>query len=332
MSTGLVLWDSARTAIEQARSIDEVKDIRDRAEALRLYAKQAGETLEVQNSVAEIKIRAERRAGELLKDMDKAQGRRTDLLTSSQPVTMLGQPPTLSEVGITRMQSSRWQRMAEIPEPEFEEHIARTKAANEELTSASVQRFAKDLERQERRAEILEAAAERPLDPPAPPYGLIYADPPWRYEHVKTESRAIENQYPTMALEDICALPVSGVTDNDCVLFLWATNPKLEEAIQVINAWGFTYRTNMVWVKDKIGMGYYARQQHELLLIATKGQPGAPMPEDRQSSVIEAPRTEHSKKPLEFYDLLERLYPAAKKVELFARNTRDGWAVWGNQI
>lgn len=201
-----------------------------------------------------------------------------------------------------------------------------------ELTIPEAKREHQHRERQERRAEILEAAKDTPLAPPAPPYTLIYADPPWRYEHVRTESRAIENQYPTMALEDICALPVQDIADEDCVLFLWATNPKLAEAMDVIRAWGFTYRTNMVWVKDKIGMGYYARQQHELLLVAVKGAPGAPMPEDRQSSVIEAPRTEHSRKPDEFYTLIERLYPLSKKVELFARAPREGWAAWGNQL
>ena len=201
-----------------------------------------------------------------------------------------------------------------------------------ELTIPEAKREHQHRERQERRAEILEAVKDTPLAPPEPPYTLIYADPPWRYEHVRTERRAIENQYPTMALDDNCALPVQDIADEDCVLFLWATNPKLAEAMDVIRAWGFTYRTNMVWVKDKIGMGYYARQQHELLLVAVKGAPGALMPEDRQSSVIEAPRTEHSRKPDEFYALIERLYPLSKKVELFARAPREGWAAWGNQL
>ena len=82
---------------------------------------------------------------------------------------------------------------------------------------------------------------------------MIYADPPWRYEHVKTESRAIENQYPTMDLDAICALPVRDIATDDSVLFLWATSPKLAEAMRVIDAWGFTYRTCMAWVKEKIG-------------------------------------------------------------------------------
>lgn len=162
-------------------------------------------------------------------------------------------------------------------------------------------------------------------------FPFVYADPPWRYEHVKTNNRAIENHYPTMDLDEICALSVHEITTDDCVLFLWATSPKLEESMQVINSWGFTYRTCMVWDKEKIGMGYYARQQHELLLIATKGSPPVPTPESRPPSVVRCARGEHSAKPEIFYELIERMYPDFRKVELFARNRRDGWQVWGNQ-
>jgi N6-adenosine-specific RNA methylase IME4 len=85
-------------------------------------------------------------------------------------------------------------------------------------------------------------------------------------------------------------------------------------------------------VKDKIGMGYYARQRHELLLVATKGAPGVPMPEDRYDSVIEAPRGQHSEKPHIVYDMLEAMYPTFRKLELFARNSRDTWHSWGNEV
>jgi N6-adenosine-specific RNA methylase IME4/DNA-binding CsgD family transcriptional regulator len=163
-------------------------------------------------------------------------------------------------------------------------------------------------------------------------YPLIYADPPWRYEHVLTENRAIENHYPTMSLDDICALPVSELAHKDAVLFLWATSPKLAEAMRVVEAWGFTYRTCMVWVKDKIGMGRYARQQHELLLIAARGALPVPEPGDRVPSVVYADRTQHSAKPTEFYEIIEAMYPEyANRIELFSRAPREGWAGWGNQ-
>lgn len=163
-------------------------------------------------------------------------------------------------------------------------------------------------------------------------YSIIYADPPWRYDFSKDSNDSIEHHYPTMSIEEICDLPINEIAYDDCVLFLWATNPKLEEAMQVINAWGFKYRTNMVWVKNSIGLGYYARQQHELLLIATKGNLPTPDPSDRISSVIESPREEHSKKPDVVYEIIEKMYPKYNKIELFARSRRDGWFVWGNQI
>jgi N6-adenosine-specific RNA methylase IME4 len=184
-------------------------------------------------------------------------------------------------------------------------------------------------DRIERVAQI--SSGNSPLTGELGRFPVIYGDPPWRYEHVKTESRAIENQYPTMDLEEICALPVREIATDDAILFLWATSPKLAESMRVIDAWGFTYRTCMAWVKDKIGMGYYARQRHELLLIAAKGSLPVPLPANRPDSVIESPLGEHSAKPAVFAELIERMYPEHKRIELFCRSPRAGWAAWGNQ-
>ena len=167
---------------------------------------------------------------------------------------------------------------------------------------------------------------------PADKYGVIYADPPWRYESgIGSPSRNIENHYPTMALDDICALPVADIAAADSLLYLWTPPPLLLQATEVIDAWGFTYRTSMVWVKHAIGMGYYARQRHELLLIAKRGSPPHPLPADRPDSVIEAPRGKHSAKPDAVYGILDRAYPGAPKIELFSRSPREGWAAWGNE-
>jgi N6-adenosine-specific RNA methylase IME4 len=158
-------------------------------------------------------------------------------------------------------------------------------------------------------------------------YSVIYADPPWQYEHVKTESRAIENHYPTMTLEEIKNVEVPAA--ESAILFLWATSPKLAEAIAVIDAWGFTYRTCAVWDKEKMGMGYYFRQQHELLLVASRGKFPAPGEDARDRSVFRQAREWHSKKPAYFAELIERMYPGYEKIELFCRNPREGWALWG---
>ena len=164
-------------------------------------------------------------------------------------------------------------------------------------------------------------------------YPITYADPPWRYENppIGASNRSIEAHYKTMTLEEICAHPVADIAADDALLYLWATSPKFCECMQVITAWGFEYRTNMVWVKDKIGTGYHARAQHELLLIARRGNIPPPLPGTQSSSVIFADRGEHSVKPDVFYELNEGLYPGVGKIELFARSRRDGWEAWGNQ-
>lgn len=189
---------------------------------------------------------------------------------------------------------------------------------------------------EERRAERIGKIVEiskgnAPLGQIAERYPVIYADPPWRYEYIETESRAIENQYPTMTLDEIKALDLDSIALDDCVLFMWATSPKLAEAFEVLRAWGFEYRTCAVWDKQKIGMGYYFRQQHELLLVAVRGQPMTPAPANRPSSVLSFPRGEHSAKPVEVYELIEAMYPELPKLEMFCRSPRDGWGAWGNQ-
>jgi N6-adenosine-specific RNA methylase IME4 len=180
-----------------------------------------------------------------------------------------------------------------------------------------------------RQAQKKENLSASPQALPDGEFNIILADPPWRYEFSTSSNREIENQYPTMELEEICGLTIPAA--NDCVLFLWATSPKLLEALKVLSAWGFSYKTCMVWVKDKWGMGYYARQQHEILLIGTKGTPGVPDPANRPSSVIEAARGRHSEKPAAVYELIKIMFPGRRYLEMFSRRNRPGWETWGNE-
>ena len=216
-----------------------------------------------------------------------------------------------------------------MPEDRFEGMVGDWRGRVEQET----ERVTVNLLREGERAQRDDELAQREVSWPEGKHAVLYADPPWRYEHppIGASNRSIENHYPTMDLDEICALPVGEVAADDAVLFMWATAPKLAECFEVITAWGFTYRTCMVWVKDRIGMGYHARNQHEILLIAKRGQFAPPAPADRPSSVVNAPRGEHSAKPEVFYELIERMYPDAPKVELFARKQRDGWASFGNQ-
>jgi N6-adenosine-specific RNA methylase IME4 len=165
-------------------------------------------------------------------------------------------------------------------------------------------------------------------------YPIILADPPWQYEHQLLSSawKDTKNHYPTLTLEQICALPVAEIASENALLFLWVPAPKLAESFKVIEAWGFDYRTGLVWVKHAMGMGNYVRQKHEHLLIARRGEIPMPRDADRPASVFEAPRREHSRKPDQAYELIERMYPELPKIELFARHARPGWAAWGNEI
>jgi N6-adenosine-specific RNA methylase IME4 len=201
--------------------------------------------------------------------------------------------------------------------------------ASQEIRARNTE--ARRAERIERLANVSKGNAPLGLEQT---YPIILADPPWYFEaynEISGVERAAGNHYPTMALEEICALPVKGLATDSAALFLWTTAPHLQEALRVIDAWGFNYRTNIVWVKDRFGLGYYVRNQHELLLVATHGQLPTPDPANRPPSVIEAPRREHSRKPDETYTLIERMYPELPKIELFARAKRTGWAAWGNQ-
>jgi N6-adenosine-specific RNA methylase IME4 len=186
-------------------------------------------------------------------------------------------------------------------------------------------------ERIERLAAICNQSTPLPSDRR---YAVLYADPPWHFEVYNEESgveRAAGNHYSTMSRDEISALPIPSLATPDAVLFMWTTAPHLQESFQVLAAWGFEYKTNAVWVKDKIGLGYFIRNQHELLLIATRGDIPTPTPLQRPPSVISAPRREHSRKPDEAYALIERMYPELPKIELFARQSRPGWDAWGNE-
>jgi N6-adenosine-specific RNA methylase IME4 len=191
-----------------------------------------------------------------------------------------------------------------------------------------VSRKSMELDVEIKREEIMREL--KPIPIPIGEYDVIYADPPWRYDFAETENRAIENKYPSMDIEDIKAVKVP--TSDNAVLFLWATSPKLIEALEVMKVWGFTYKTHSIWDKEVIGMGYWFRGQHELLLVGTKGNYSPPKQEHRESSVYREKRTEHSKKPSHYYDFIEKSFPNGKYLEMFSRlKYNEKWEVWGNQ-
>ena len=167
-------------------------------------------------------------------------------------------------------------------------------------------------------------------------FGVILADPEWRFETWSEETgsdRAAANHYPVTPAQEIMKRPVREIEADDCVLFLWATVPMLAEAMAVVQAWGFRYVSHFVWNKNRVGTGYWKRNKHELLLIGARGKPPAPAPGTQSESVIDAPVGRHSEKPEAFLEMIEAYFPNLPKIELNRRGSpRPGWEAWGNEL
>lgn len=172
---------------------------------------------------------------------------------------------------------------------------------------------------------------------PAGGFDLIMADPPWSFDNWSAagEAKNAKAQYDCPPLDWICRLPVSVLAADNCVLWLWATNPMLPEALRVMAAWGFAFRTAGHWAKRTkhgklaFGTGYILRCAGEPFLIGVRGQPRTTR---SVRSVIEGPLRAHSRKPDEAFAAAEALMPEARRLELFSRQARAGWASWGDQV
>jgi len=176
--------------------------------------------------------------------------------------------------------------------------------------------------------------AEQGVGTGAPRFHILYADPPW---HLGGGTKG-RPPYPLMNTRDICALPVSSIAASDCILFLWAVHSHLPDALAVVRAWGFSYKTvGFTWVKRTpkdtgflLGRGYWTHSNAEPCLLATKGHPkrvGTGV-----SSLIVSPRREHSRKPDEARDKIVHICGDVPRAELFARQTVPGWSAWGNEV
>ena len=160
-------------------------------------------------------------------------------------------------------------------------------------------------------------------------YKTILADPPWQEQGGGKIKRGADRHYPLMKTEDIKNLDVGSLADDSCWLYLWVTNNFLKDGLEVMEHWGFRYVTNFCWAKDRFGIGYYFRGQHELCLFGVKGNL---KPIHRNiPSLVHAKITKHSKKPEESYEVFDRM-SHEPRIELFARTKREGWDSWGNEV
>jgi N6-adenosine-specific RNA methylase IME4 len=248
--------------------------------------------------------------------------------TVQRDITRAKRIPQLADlVGTSLDDGVELDALAKLPAEKQSELIARAKAGDKVTAKHAV----KAIRRTQRAAELADATKRAATELGTKLYGVIYADPPWHFEPYSRETgmdRAADNHYPTMALAELKATQPPAAAN--CVLFLWATAPMLQEALELMRAWGFAYRTHCVWVKDRIGTGYWFRNRHELLLVGVRGKI-PPVPGEQFVSVIEAAVGQHSAKPNHFAEMIEEMLPNVPAVEMFARGARLGWDSWGNE-
>lgn len=289
------------------------------------HIREAEARREAARNLTEARIRIERQTGMLIPKMQNAGVLMSQRDKVSRASILM---PTLTDYAITRDQSSLWQRMAREPDEKAEEYFARARedptVFGDKMGSWHFLSWASG-----------QHEKPPPMSLPEGVYNVIYADPPWSYANWSGEQnpsafQSAAHTYPTMSTDDICAMPVADHAGEDAVLFLWATSPLLPDALRVMEAWGFEYKACMVWVKNRApGLGWWVQTYHELLLIGVRGQMP---PQGRPKSVVTAPVTEHSRKPDEFYSVIESMYPGGAYLELFARRTRDNWVAFGNEV
>jgi len=200
------------------------------------------------------------------------------------------------------------------------------KMSDDPKVAAAVNKLAGDLKLAAKRS-LAEEIRANPVVTPDGRYQVIVSDPPWKYDsRAEDTTHRGKNLYPDMTVEEICALPVASLAQDDCVLWLWTTNAFMRSAYQCLDAWGFKEKTILTWDKEIMGLGDWLRNSTEHCILAVKGRPVVSL--TNQVTLIRERRREHSRKPDAFYTMVNALCPGSK-LEMFSRTSRDGWASWG---
>lgn len=266
---------------------------------------------------------AEVRIGQLFKALPKASGERTDLQPSNTGVTRsTTKQETVENLGFNKMQASRFETLAE--HLEIVEQVKAEAIENDDLpTRTEVLNRVKNLQREKEIISVKQNIENKPF---AGQYDVIVIDPPWPYgREYDPDTSRVANPYPEMSLEEIADLKLP-MEESTAVVFLWTTHAFLKHAFGLLEKWGLMYKATIVWDKEKMGMGATIRMQCEFCLLAVKGKPllqGASI-----RDIIREPRREHSRKPIAFYELVEKL-TVGTKLDYFSREQREGWDAYG---
>jgi N6-adenosine-specific RNA methylase IME4 len=308
--------------LAEAKTVGDAIGVADVAESARIFAKRANMALPLINKATEIKLRAERKAGELLRGMEKAKGGGHRTCNN-----------TLQVLGISRIQSSRWQRTAVVPEEKFAAYVEQANETGREITTSGLLKLA-NVEAPKNGARPAHGETGICTDLSelvgrGEKFGTIYADPPWRYHNQGTRASTGNHYAGDMSVDEICAMPIGQLCADKCHLHLWTTNAFLFECPKIFEAWGFEFKSSFVWVKPQMGIGNYWRNSHEIMLLAVKG--GQTALNKGQMSWLQCSRGKHSAKPDAVRHSIEKLSPGPF-LELFGRKKVDGWTVFGNQV
>jgi len=314
--SNLVEWNKIEHQIDEARDLKTIIKMQEQVDIIKILVKQANGSLKAQNKCSRYRIFLEQKAGKLYDDIEDERG--GDFQSLPDVTTETTKQSFIKKAGKSNKQINRWVKESEIPEEKVLEYEGQCNKEEKELTTAGLLRYIR---------------IDKPKENiilPGGKYNVFLIDPPWTYRNIGVEG-AVDEQYSTMTIKELCEMPIKELSYKNAVLFLWVTNPLLEESFEVIKSWNFNYKTNIAWIKKnkKTGIGFYVRGIHELLLICIKGQM---LPEFTPLSIINEKAGRHSQKP-EIYDLIEKMYPKCKYIEFFARNKekKANWTYWGNE-
>lgn len=329
----LVKIDRAKFALSEARTLQDVKQVSAMADAARVYAKRVGASTEAINCAGEIKLRAERKLGELLKCSTKNKG----TLKQGPVVPKMNHGdlvPTLSDSGITKKLSARSQNLACVPEVDFDEAIEKAKATGElnpnRVSSAMIRN-----DRTTKTRNRLNRTASQQPERPEGVFDVIVMDPPWPVKKIERDDRPNqpkELDYTTMTVEEIAGIPIiRNHAAQDCHVFLWTTQRFLQASFDMlVGCWGVSFAFMMVWHKpggfQPVGLPQFNCE------FCLYGRIGHPVFVDTKAFNVcfNAPRAGHSAKPEEFYDLLRRV-TAGRRLDVFNRRKIPGFIGWGKE-
>lgn len=326
--TALVKLSQIERLLEEASTLSEIKQVVNMGEAARQCAKLAKMSTADCNKYAALKLRAQRKAGKMLEGLEKSKGGRPE--NSDQAGRSLSAYSSLLiEETIPPTTARRWQTIARIDPKFFDARIDEILSDDmvSELTTAWLLAEWKKSSRQDEIQEQWDEIKSSPPPDPKGTFGVISLDPPWPYgTEYDPEGRRAANPYPEMSLEQIAALELPA--DDDCILWLWTTHKFMRHSFALLDGWGFRDVAILTWEKSRMGLGSWLRSQTEFCIMAVRGSPKIDL--TNQTTILHGELREHSRKPDEFYAMVESLCLSGSRLDFFAREARPGWCAFGN--